>query len=92
MKLNFNANLAVVGKEQGEYEGKPTYKISVSQGAQAGTIKATADVFNAVSRFKFYDLGIMINTEYNTITANKVVGETDESGSPLPSPTSVPRK
>ena len=73
MKLVASAKLVVIGMEKGEYQGKPTYKIGVSQDAQCATIKCTEELFSTLERFKEYNLELIINDQYSSITATRIL-------------------
>lgn len=75
MKLEFKANVIVVGKDRGEYQGKPTYKISVAQNGDAGSIRCNDMVYSFFEKhelYKPYELLCSLNDKYGTVTALNV--------------------
>ncbi len=71
MKLDFKTNVVVVGKDRGEYQGKPTYKISVAQNGDAGTMRCNDLVYNFFEKhdmYKPYNLSCTLNDKYGTVT------------------------
>lgn len=92
MKLTSTTKVFIVGKEQGEYQGKPNYKLGVGQGIECGTVKATADAFDIVEPFKEYNVEILYNEQYNTITVTRVLPNTPTASDATRVPNSTDKK
>lgn len=73
MKLTATTRAFIVGKEKGEYQGKPTYKVGIGQGVECGTVRCTEEVFSVVEPFKEYNLELTHNDQYNTTTITRVL-------------------
>lgn len=75
MKLESKAEVKVLALQEGEYNNKPTYKVTIQQGVEAGTVSCSRDVFNAVQPGKDYIVVVLYNDQYKTSQFTGVVSE-----------------
>lgn len=63
----------VLALQEGEYNNKPTYKLTIQQDVEAGTISCTKEVFNGVEPGKDYVLEKLDNDQYKSTQFTAII-------------------
>lgn len=81
MKIKSIVNATVMGKESKliESTGRTSYTLAIMQGAEAGSIGCTEDVFNVVKPLCSYDLTGTYDDKYNYMRITGVDARTEKS-------------